>query len=156
MPVGIAIVQYLTLHRLRLTPVRVILAALAGGLLPVCVLILLVQPFFETDRALQAAKLMVEAIYPPLDLLVATGGFLCLFAYEGKNWRQPWFLIGSALALWAYTDLWYWLLEFLNSYGLDLLTILRVEIPYDLAYVILGVGSLQAAAQARSDATPKS
>lgn len=145
LPVGIAIILYAFEYHMRLNFKKVALALLAGGVLPVALFLSLIPP----SNSSQAAQFITEAVYPPLDLILATGGFLCMLSSQKRLGQRPWLLIGFSLVIDAYADIWYWLLTFWGVYSTDLFSAIRVDIPYALTYVIMGVGCLQAGMQVR-------
>ncbi len=153
MPVGIAIIEYLAHHRFRLTHVKAAAAIIGGVILPLAALIYFIQPILEKPLDIRLSELVVKAVYPSLDILVATGGVLCLMLRKQSIWQDPWALIGGSLVIWAYSDLWYWLLSYFGIYAPDWFSAVRVDIPYGLAYVALGVGCLRAMSFERSAKT---
>jgi hypothetical protein len=156
-PFGLAVLFYLRYHRFELTPAKEALAVLGGGLLPVLLFVNFIRPVNASANASATTalnnQLLVEALYPPLDLLLAVGALMCVLAARARLWHRPWFLVGSGLAVFAYSDLWYWLLLFLGAYSQELFSVLRVEMPYGLAYLLVGLGCLQSAVEERAAST---
>jgi len=147
-PIGAALVLFIRQQRLRLTLRRVIFALVGGVVVPVLLFLAFMLPFkdpADPEAMLRVAALVVNAVYPPLDVMLAVLACLCLLAQpEEKIWRRPWLLIGGALALWAYADIWYWVLTFTNSHVLGWVSVVQADVPYTVAYVLLGLGCLLA------------
>jgi hypothetical protein len=152
-PLGLSIVAFLQANRFELTPLKEVIAVIGGGLIPLLLFIRFVHPFRNPELIQVPGSLVVAALYPALDILIATGGLLCLMSSGSKPWQRPWFYIGGALTLFAYTDLWYWLLEFFQIQGSDVASAIRVDVPYSLAYVILAMGCWQVVAEERAQRT---
>lgn len=153
MPLGLSCVFFLRANRFELTPMKEAVAVIGGGLLPMLVFVRIVHPFRSAELIQVSTDLVIAALYPALDILIATGGLLCLIVSGAKPWRRPWFYIGGALALFAYTDLWYWLLEFFQLQANNIASAIRVDVPYGLAYVILAIGCWQVVAEERTSKT---
>lgn len=144
LPLGLAIIRFLKYTHVSITRKRALFAILGGGIFPTIILFSLLIPSADYFSGGDKLEWLLNALYPALDALLATGGFLCLVAWEYDDWRRPWFYIGAALALWAYSDIWYWLLVFLGIYDLGLLSTLMSDIPYAVAYLVAGLGGLRA------------
>ncbi|MFZ6028504.1 MAG: hypothetical protein ACOYYS_12380 [Chloroflexota bacterium] len=153
LPIGLSCIFFLRANRFELTPFKEVVAVVGGGLLPMLVFVGFVYPCSGAARFELPVHLVWSALYPAFDILIATGGLLCLMVSGPKPWRRPWFLIGAALVTFAYTDLWYWLLEFFGINEVSAASIVRVDIPYGLAYVILAVGCCQVVADERAAKT---
>jgi hypothetical protein len=91
-----------------LTPAKEIIAVIGGGIVPMLVFVNFIHPVRGAALVEVPTELVVAALYPALDILLATGGLLCLMVYGPAPWRRPWFYISAGLTLFAYTDLWYW------------------------------------------------
>ncbi len=144
LPLFIAIAYHLLRVQPEITWKRFALAFVGGGVLPVAMILLFSLPFAGSAEAGRGLLAMIDALYPPLNILLATGGFLALLAAERCAWRKPWFFVGGAMVLWTYADAWYWLLTLLGVYDLGLLSTLTVDVPYLLAYVVMGSGAARA------------
>lgn len=152
-PLALTCVSFLIANRFELTPVKEAVAIIGGGLVPMVVFVNFVYPLGDPTAVLVDTNLIIAAIYPALDILIATGGLLCLMISGPKPWRRPWFLIGGALALFAYTDLWYWLFEYFEVNEINLTSAIRTDVPYGLAYVLLTIGCWQLIVEERVSKT---
>ncbi|MFP4345567.1 MAG: hypothetical protein ACLFU8_12805 [Anaerolineales bacterium] len=123
---------------------RIVLATLGGFVLPLLLFVALLWPTLsDPNLSLELAD-VVTALYPALDLLLATQGLLVLLMMRGQVWWCPWFFIGVALLLWAFSDAWYWVLIFFDRFGLNPRSVLSVDIPDSLGNLIMGYAALQA------------
>jgi hypothetical protein len=82
----------------------------------------------------------VPVLYPILDTFIAGGGLLIAMYSRRQTRRWPWFLIGGALVLWSYSDVWYAFAALMDWYSTDVLIRLSVDLTYTLAYLLLAVG----------------
>jgi hypothetical protein len=152
-PMGVACIVFLRVNRFELTPMKEVIAVIGGGLIPMLTFVNFVHPFRGPTLIEVPPDLVIGALYPALDILLATGGLLCLMISGPKPWRRPWFYIGGSLFIFAYTDLWYWLLEFFGINDVSVASAIRVDVPYGLAYIVMAVGCWQVVAEERASKT---
>jgi len=139
----IACFYFLKANRFALTPAKEALAVVVGALIPFMIFVNFVQPINDQGVYLTAMALIIAALFPAIDFVLMAGALLCLLVSGPRPWRHPWFLILLALAIFAYADLWYWFLLFFQIGIGDLGRIVRADIPYGMAYILLIVGSWQ-------------
>ncbi len=146
LPSALAILYCLVHLRPRITWNRVIFAVLCGAVVPGVIMFAVLR--ISTLDAELDLGLLVNALYPALDILMATGGLLVFLVVFDRNARwNPWIFIGIAWTLWAYADAWFALLSFMS--GNSLIASTRIDIPYTVAYILIGIGCFQSAAASR-------
>ncbi|MBN1875666.1 MAG: hypothetical protein JXA33_15680 [Anaerolineae bacterium] len=147
-PMIAALVMYLVRARAKLTWKKILVAIGGGVIVPLVFFLAFFLPEFENVSGIAS---LVYALYPALDILLATGGFLILATFKPKRAWGCWHLISIAQIFMAYADTWYWLLSSINVYGVNMTinfnTTFMVDIPDMLSSVLLGVGCLIAARQ---------
>jgi hypothetical protein len=153
LPIAMCCIAFLRANHFELTPAKEIVAVIGGGILPMLVFVNFIHPFRGPVLVEVPPDLVIAALYPALDILIATGGLLCLIISGPKPWQRPWFYIGGGLVIFAYTDLWYWLLQFFRINEASVANAIRVDVPYGLAYVIVAVGCWQVIAEERLSRT---
>jgi hypothetical protein len=142
--VGEALALHLRALRVGKRRSQAVLSSLGGFVLPLLLFVALLWPTLsDPDLALGPAD-VVTALYPALDLLLATQGLLVLLMMRGQIWWCSWFFIGVALLLWAFSDAWYWVLTFFDRFGLNPRSVLSVDIPDSLGNLAMGYAALQA------------
>jgi hypothetical protein len=150
LPLALCCVAFLRANRFELTPAKEIFAVIGGGVIPMLIFVNFVHPVRGSNLIEVPADLVIAALYPALDIIIATGGLLCLISSGSKPWHRPWFYIGGGVTLFAYTDLWYWLLQYFGISEVSVANAIRVDVPYGLAYVIIAVGCWQVIAEERA------
>jgi len=144
LPIGIGMSHKMTRSLTQITWRRLVWAVIGGLVLPSILLLAFTLPvLFNNERGPGFSLIaIVLALYPALDISFSTGGFLSV-PKKRDGWWHPWFLIGGAWVLWLYADAWYWVLRQLAAYRLGLPGAIRVDIPYTLAYIVLGLCCIQ-------------
>ena len=144
LPLGAAILIHLAWRRKPLNGLRVLLAFAVGAFFFLALFYGVLQPMFLGDVNWGTA---LNVLYPILDVTLAIGAFTILLTLDGRKWWQPWLFIAIALIMWAYADAAYAFLIWIDAYHASNVGILTVELPYNAAYILFGVGCAQAIAQ---------
>ncbi len=132
--VGEAVLLYLADLPVDVLPCRKWLLMVGGFVPPLLIFGALLWP---VRGAAVAPETLIAALYPALDLLLATLGFVTLWETPRKVWWCPWLLIGAALLLWAFSDAWYWVLLSFRRFGLNPRSVLAVDIPDTLGNLVM-------------------
>jgi hypothetical protein len=144
--VGAAIELQLRLRRAHLSRAKFAVAFGVGAALTVLIGKAVVLPTLTHYGTAYGLAQILGVAYPVLDATLVTGGLLALLATDRRGAWNPWWFIGGALVLWAYSDLGYLLLSTAGVYGSNVFSALTVDIPYNLGYLFAGFGCLQAVA----------
>lgn len=144
LPMGAAILIHLAWRRKPLNGLRVLLAFAVGGFFFLALFYGVLQPMFLGDVSWETT---LNVLYPILDVTLAIGAFTILLTLDSRKWWQPWLFIAIALIMWAYADAAYAFLIWIDAYHSSNVGILTVELPYNAAYILFGIGCAQAVAQ---------
>ena len=141
-PIGASIWFYLpVLGNLLRDRRKVIVLAISCALPLVVFGVQLVSILSSPEIKEDGLIVLVPAVYPILDAVLAGGGLLIAIYSRHQTRRWPWLLIGASLVLWAYSDILYAITALNDSYSEDVLLRLPVDLSYTLAYLILAVGA---------------
>ena len=136
-PFGAAILFHLAWRRKQLNVLRILLAFAIGGFFFIALFYNVLQPMFLGNVDWNGA---LNVAYPILDVTLAIGAFTILLTLDARRWWQPWLFIGLALIMWAYADATYAFLVWIDAYHASNVGILMVELPYNSAYILFGIG----------------
>jgi hypothetical protein len=141
-PIGIAIQLQLNQSRANINWLKTFLAILAGTIVTYLFSSFALNPMYGNAQLGQGLTAVFNILYPALDVTLVIGSVLILQAVPGSS---PWRVIAIAFLLWVYADLSYAILNWTSAYGTNGMSLFSVEIPYNLAYLLLGISCLQAA-----------
>ena len=144
LPVGAAIEMQIRQSRSRLNWIKYAVAVALGGGLTVLAGRAVVVPMIGNFAIGRGLEQVLNILYPVLDATLFAGGVLAVLGADWRNGWQPWLLIGGALILWSYSDVCFSVLSAARVYGNNWFSAMAVDIPYNLAYLITGLGCLQA------------
>jgi hypothetical protein len=137
LPLAAAILIHLMWRRKQLNGLRVLLAFGVGGFFFIALFYGVLQPLFLGEVNWET---ILNVLYPILDVTLAIGAFTILLTLGGRRWWQPWLFIAIALIVWAYADSVYAFLVWAEAYDTSNVGILMVELPYNAAYILFGIG----------------
>ena len=137
LPLGAAILIHLAWWRKQLNGLRILLAFAVGGFFFLALFYGVLQPVFLGNVNWETA---LNVLYPILDVTLAIGAFTILLTLDGRKWWQPWLFIAIALIMWAYADAVFAFLIWADAYKASNVGILMVELPYNAAYILFGIG----------------
>jgi hypothetical protein len=143
-PIGAAIEMQIRQSRSRLNWIKVAAALALGGGLTVLAGRALVIPMIANFTIGAGFERVLNILYPVLDATLLAGGALAILGSDWRNGWQPWLLIGGALVLWSYSDMGFSILSAARVYGNNWFSAMAVDIPYNLAYLLTGLGCMQA------------
>ncbi|MGC9400003.1 MAG: hypothetical protein ACP5HM_12820 [Anaerolineae bacterium] len=102
------------------------------------VFLALLWPAFYEGKLRGGLTTVVTASYPALDIFLAGGGVVMFFvSRRGNIWYSSWLFVGGAFLLWAFSDVWYWILIYIGGYGNNVRSMISVDIPDTLGNLFL-------------------
>ncbi len=140
-PVSVAIQLQLNQSRANLRWFKAAFTILVGLAFAALFTSLVLSPLYESTPLSHGLTTTLNLMYPALDITLIIGSLLILQSSSGGS---PWRVVAIAILFWVYADLGYAVLNWLGIYGINGLTLFSVEIPYNLAYLLVGVACLQA------------
>ncbi|MBN1875664.1 MAG: hypothetical protein JXA33_15670 [Anaerolineae bacterium] len=152
LPLSVVFQQRFSVIRSQLTWKKIAIASL-GAVLPMFVLVgTMVSLSANLALGVQLGD-VVNIVYVVWDSFLAVGGVLLWLTGKRDVQQRPWAMIGFALVLWVYSDSAYWLLNLMDVYGVNGLSMILETIPYILSYVVIGLGGMQTLSVAHPVAT---
>lgn len=140
-PVSVAIQLQLNRSRANLRWFKAAFTILVGLAFAALFTSLVLSPLYESTPLSRGLTTTLNLLYPALDITLMIGSLLILQSSSGSS---PWRVVAIAILFWVYADLGYAVLNWLGTYGINGLTLFSVEIPYNLAYLLVGAACLQA------------
>lgn len=146
-PVGVAIQLQLNQSRANMNWLKVFLSVLAGAVAIYLFSSFVLNPMYDNAHLGQGLTAILNIVYPALDITLVVGSVLILQTVSGHS---PWRIVSIAFLIWVYSDLSYAVLNWVGGYGINGISLFSVEIPYNLAYLLLAISCLQAASVAHT------
>jgi hypothetical protein len=151
--VGAAILIHLAHYRGQLSVWRLGVAVSAGAIFFFFLYRGVLEPIFYGYALTQDLGSMFNVLYPILDVMLVIGACAILLTLGPRHWWQPWLFIGIALVMWAYADAAFAFLTWIDAYSAKDIGPILVDLPYNVAYLLFGVGCWQAATTTSESST---
>lgn len=146
LPVGAAILIHLAHYRRQISIWRLAMAVSAGAIFFFILYRGVLEPMFYGYALTQDLGSMFNVLYPILDVMLVIGACAILLTLGPRRWWQPWLFIGIALVMWAYADATFAFLTWIDAYTAKDIGLIVVDLPYNMAYLMFGIGCWQAVA----------